>query len=34
MGTVLGLVAIGFVAMWSVLSNFLCPLVLVVLTPY
>lgn len=33
-GTVLGLVAIGFVAMWSVLSNFLCTLVLVVLKPF
>jgi small-conductance mechanosensitive channel len=33
-GTMLGLVAIGFVAMWSVLSNFLCTLVLVVLKPF
>lgn len=33
-GTVLGLVAIGFVAMWSVLSNFLCTLVLVVMKPF
>ena len=33
-GTVLGLVAIGFVAMWSVLSNFLCTLVLVILKPF
>ncbi len=33
-GTVLGLVAIGFVALWSVLSNFLCTLVLVVLKPF
>jgi small-conductance mechanosensitive channel len=33
-GTVLGLVAIGFVAVWSVLSNFLCTLVLVVLKPF
>jgi small-conductance mechanosensitive channel len=33
-GTVLGLVAIGFVAMWSVLSNFLCTLVLVMLKPF
>lgn len=33
-GTVLGLVAIGFVAMWSVLSNFLCTLVLIVLKPF
>jgi len=34
MGTILGLVAIGFVAVWSVLSNFLCTLVLVVLKPF
>lgn len=34
LGTVLGLVAIGFVAMWSVLSNFLCTLVLVVFKPF
>lgn len=33
-GTVLGLVAIGFVAMWSVLSNFLCTLVLVIMKPF
>lgn len=33
-GTILGLVAIGFVAMWSVLSNFLCTLVLVVMKPF
>jgi len=33
-GTVLGLVAIGFVAMWSMLSNFLCTLVLVILKPF
>lgn len=33
-GTVLGLVAIGFVAMWSVLSNFLCTLVLVIIKPF
>lgn len=33
-GTVLGLVAIGFVAMWSVLSNFLCTLVLVMMKPF
>lgn len=33
-GTVLGLVAIGFVAMWSVLSNFLCTLVLVIFKPF
>lgn len=33
-GTVLGLVAIGFVAVWSVLSNFLCTLVLVVMKPF
>jgi small-conductance mechanosensitive channel len=34
MGTILGLVAIGFVATWSVLSNFLCTLVLVILKPF
>ncbi len=33
-GTILGLVAIGFVAVWSVLSNFLCTLVLVILKPF
>jgi len=33
-GSVLGLVAIGFVAVWSVLSNFLCTFVLVVFTPF
>lgn len=33
-GTVLGLVAIGFVAVWSVLSNFLCTFVLVVFKPF
>jgi small-conductance mechanosensitive channel len=33
-GTILGLIAIGFVAMWSMLSNFLCTLVLVVLKPF
>jgi small-conductance mechanosensitive channel len=33
-GTILGLVAIGFVALWSVLSNFLCTLVLVILKPF
>jgi small-conductance mechanosensitive channel len=34
MGSVLGLVAIGFVAVWSVLSNFLCTFVLVVFKPF
>jgi small-conductance mechanosensitive channel len=34
MGTVLGLVAIGFVAVWSVLSNFLCTFVLVMFRPF
>lgn len=34
MGTVLGLVAIGFVAVWSVLSNFLCTFVLVLFKPF
>ncbi|HWA11220.1 MAG TPA: mechanosensitive ion channel domain-containing protein [Opitutaceae bacterium] len=33
-GTVLGLVAIGFVAVWSVLSNFLCTFVLVLFKPF
>lgn len=34
LGTVLGLVAIGFVAVWSVLSNFLCTFVLVLFKPF
>ena len=34
LGTVLGLVAIGFVATWSVLSNFLCTFVLIVFKPF
>ncbi len=34
LGTILGLVAIGFVAVWSVLSNFLCTFVLVVFKPF
>ena len=33
-GTVLGLVAIGFVAVWSVLSNILCTFVLVAFKPF
>ena len=33
-GTVLGLVAIGFVAVWSVLSNLLCTLMLIVFKPF
>lgn len=33
-GTVLGLVAIGFVAVWSVLSNFLCTFVLIIFKPF
>ncbi len=33
-GSVLGLVAIGFVAVWSVLSNFLCTLLLVIFKPF
>lgn len=33
-GTILGLIAIGFVAMWSVLSNLLCAFVLVVFKPF
>ncbi len=34
LGTVLGLVAIGFVAVWSVLSNVLCTFVLIVVKPF
>lgn len=34
LGSILGLVAIGFVAVWSVLSNFLCTFVLVVFKPF
>lgn len=34
LGTMLGLVAIGFVAMWSVLSNFLCTFVLIMFRPF
>lgn len=34
LGSVLGLVAIGFVAVWSVLSNFLCTFVLVLFKPF
>lgn len=34
MGSVLGLVAIGFVAVWSVLSNLLCTFVLVLFKPF
>ncbi len=33
-GTMLGLVAIGFVAVWSVLSNVLCTFVLIVMRPF
>lgn len=33
-GTILGLVAIGFVAVWSVLSNFLCTFVLILFKPF
>lgn len=33
LGTVLGLVAIGFVAVWSVLSNFLCTFALIIVKP-
>lgn len=33
-GTVMGLVAIGFVATWSVLSNFLCTFVLILFKPF
>jgi len=34
LGTILGLVAIGFVAVWSVLSNFLCAFVLILFKPF
>lgn len=34
LGTMLGLVAIGFVALWSVLSNFLCTFVLIMFRPF
>lgn len=34
LGSILGLVAIGFVAVWSVLSNFLCTFVLVLFKPF
>lgn len=34
LGTILGLVAIGFVAVWSVLSNFLCTFILVLFKPF
>lgn len=34
LGSVLGLVAIGFVAVWSVLSNLLCTFVLVAFKPF
>jgi small-conductance mechanosensitive channel len=34
LGTVFGLVAIGFVAVWSVLSNFLCTFVLILFKPF
>ncbi len=32
--TILGLVAIGFVAVWSILSNFMCTFVLIVFKPF
>lgn len=34
LGTILGLVAIGFVAVWSVLSNLLCAFVMVIFKPF
>lgn len=34
LGTVLGLIAIGFVAVWSVLSNFLCTFFLIIMKPF
>lgn len=33
-GTIMGLVAIGFVAVWSILSNFLCTFVLIMFKPF
>jgi small-conductance mechanosensitive channel len=33
-GTILGLVAIGFVATWSILSHFLCTFVLILFKPF
>lgn len=33
-GTILGLIAIGFVAVWSVLSNLLCAFVMVLFKPF
>lgn len=34
LATILGLVAIGFVAVWSILSNFLCTFVLILFKPF
>ncbi|MGH7993191.1 MAG: mechanosensitive ion channel family protein [Limisphaerales bacterium] len=34
LGTILGLIAIGFVATWSILSNFLCTFVLILFKPF
>lgn len=34
LGTILGLVAIGFVAVWSVLSNLLCAFMMVLFKPF
>ena len=34
LGTIFGLVAIGFVAVWSVLSNLLCTFVLILFKPF
>jgi small-conductance mechanosensitive channel len=33
-GTILGLVAIGFVATWSIMSNFLCTFILILFKPF
>lgn len=33
-GTILGLIAIAFVALWSILSNFLCTLMLILFEPF
>lgn len=34
LGTILGIIGIGFVAMWSMLSNFLCTFVLILSKPF
>ena len=34
MGSILGLIGVGFIAVWSVLSNFLCTFVLIAFKPF